>query len=78
MEETLDNSSDILFDVIDLGEVDIDISGKVCRASLTRNGNGNIEITLIDEGIFEENGWLPEGFTTEGFNDEIIIGKFSL
>lgn len=76
MEDLLDNSVDTLFGEVNLGETDIDISGKVCRVSIVRNVNGNIEIIPIDEGIWEQDGWLSEGSCTTGLDDEVIISRF--
>lgn len=75
-ETRLSNSSEKVWEEKELGEVEIDISGKVCKVSLIRNKKGIIEITPIDEGIEEKGGWLYEGTCTEGFNHEVIISKF--
>jgi hypothetical protein len=60
-----------------LGKTKIDVSGKIVKAEVWRNKDGNIEIIMTNKGIFEEGGWLYEGTCTEGFDNEVIITRFS-
>lgn len=71
----LPNSQEI-WDEIDLGVTEINISGKVCKVHITRSTSGNIDICPIDKGITEEGGWLFNGSCTEGYGDEVIITQF--
>lgn len=72
----LPNSEGVKFKRIELGETDIDISGKLCKVAVARTESGHIEIVPIDEGIFGEDGWLCDGTCTEGYGDGVNITKF--
>ena len=72
----LQNYNEKEHETIVLGETVINISGKACNVTVSRLSNGNIEITPTDEGIWEEDGWLCDGTTTEGWSNEIIKCKF--
>lgn len=73
---SLPNSLDKEWKDIEIGETEINISGKVCKVKIFRTSEGYVSITPIDEGIFEKGGWLCEGTCTEGYNDDVIISKF--
>lgn len=70
----LPNSDDKTWKRSLLAETEINISGKVCKVSVLRGENGNIEIVPNEE--YRES-WLKDGTTTEGYGDEIIIGQFN-
>lgn len=73
----LPNCEHKVFDVVDLGETSINISGKECKVAVTRNSSGNIEIEPIDEGITSEGGWLYYGTTSDVTDFEISIYQYN-
>ncbi len=77
-EETrLPNSEGKIWETIFLGDTEINVSGKVCKAKVYRLKNGNISIVIDEDGIFANDGWLSEGTCTEGYCDEVIITQFN-
>jgi hypothetical protein len=75
-ESRLPNVEKDSFQTEELGQTEINISGKICKVLVFRNTNGNIEICPIDEGITDKGGWLEKGTCTQGFNDEVIIYQY--
>ena len=76
-ETRLQNSDEVIFNEVELGDTHINISGKWCKVRVFRNKGGNIEIFPIDPGITDKEGWLEEGTCTEGYNDEVIISQYN-
>lgn len=77
-EETrLPNSEGKVWEILLLADTEIDVSGKVCKAKVYRTENGNIEIFIDEDGIYENDGWLADGATTEVYGDEINICQFN-
>jgi len=63
-------------EAIYLGQTEIMISGLLVEVFLWRNSVGNIQWIPANEDIFAPGGFLENGHTVEGYDDEIIISKY--
>ncbi len=63
-------------EAIYLGQTEIMISGLLVEVFLWRNSVGNIQWIPNDPAIFDPGGFLENGHTVEGYDDEIIISKY--